>query len=149
MSQFHNLPRIDGARTVFAITEGVILSYAISFANSLGPQLPLIANVDDIRHREAVEPAGRDRGEPRVGPAGWGYGVPANATIASIPSTTSATLSAAATRYAAAVDRGHPLRERHTRRARRDSVARGAIEVSNYAARHGKHLDVDHDRYAD
>lgn len=104
MTQISNLPQIDGARTSFTITKGAVFSYSIAFPSPLGPQLPLVAAATMtsgsaiLSNLPAATVASLVTGQPVAG-----YGVPAGATIAAIPSTTSVTLSAAATQSGAAI----------------------------------------------
>lgn len=104
MTQIFNLPQIDGSQTVFTVTKGSVFSYSIVFPNPFGPQVPLVAAATmsagsaTLSNLPTAIVASLVTGQPVSG-----YGIPAGAVIAAIPTATTVTLSIAATQSGALV----------------------------------------------
>jgi hypothetical protein len=104
VTQIANLPQIDGMRTAFLVAKNARFQFSIAFPYPAGPQAPLVAacaittGSATLSGLPASTVSALVTGQPVAG-----YGIPAGTTIAAIPSTTSVTLSAAATQTAAAI----------------------------------------------
>lgn len=104
MTQIANLPQIDGTRTSFTFALGSVFQYAIAFPSPIGPQVPIVAAATmasgsaTLSNLPAATVSSLVTGQPVAG-----YGIPAGATIAGLPSATSVTLSQAATQTGAAI----------------------------------------------
>jgi hypothetical protein len=104
VTQIASLPQIDGTRTAFTIAKNARFQFSIAFPYPAGPQVPLVAVCAIVAGSATLSglPVGTVAalvtGQPVAG-----YGIPAGAIIAAIPTTTSVTLSAAATQTAAAI----------------------------------------------
>ncbi|KTS09742.1 hypothetical protein SB2_11855 [Methylobacterium radiotolerans] len=104
MTQIFNLPQIDGTRTTFVVAKDSVFQFSIPFPYPAGPQLILVAacamtaGSPTLANLPAETVSSLVTGQPVAG-----YGIPVGTTIVAIPTTTSVTLSSAATQSGASI----------------------------------------------